>query len=231
VQISSALGSLWQTAQRRKVAFLSVFPRPQVGFGAVLLVHQIYTHLYYFLPFNAEKLDNASAVAGCGQLMLMRSDDLRALGGFGRLRSSTHDGLKLARIFKQSGQSVLNVDGGEAFANLMYENFRSAFRGFSRNSFEATNSIVNTLAISALLFWVFVLPFVLFPVLLLHPAWLAAFLLMLYGQYRIARELELGMSHVALTPVKALASIGVHLWGATRARLKIGTKWRGRIIS
>ena len=226
----TSLAALWHSASAQSFGFFSVFPRPDVGLAASLLVHQIYTHLYYFLPYNAERLENSSAVAGCGQIMLMRTQSLRELGGFESLKDSTHDGLKLARLFRRSGARVVCVDGAHEWSCKMYPDFVAAFRGFSRNSYEATQSLPATVAICGLLLWIFVLPYLMLPFVMMNPIWALSFLITILGQLLLARELELGTAHVVLTPVKALASVGVHVWGAVRSHLKISSSWHGRPV-
>jgi len=77
---------------------------------------------------------------------------------------------------------------------------------------------------------VFVLPFILLPFLWLNPLWLMSFLILLYGQYAVARRFDLGWEHVALAPVKGAASIAVHAWGAIRELASVPTEWSGRAL-
>ncbi len=224
-----SLASLYLTAQ--DYTFTSVLPQAQVGASAALLVNQIYTHLYYFLPFNYERWKSSAAVSGSGQLMLVNVKALRDLGGMQGLSRSTHDGLKLARLFKENKKSVQHLDGKAFFTCRYYENFSQAFKALSRNAYEGTGNYGVSLAICGLLFWVFVLPFVIFPFLLLNPLWLGAFFFMLYGQFRMAEAFDLGLRHVLLTPVMASASIGVHLWSLSQDLLKLQSEWRGRVLT
>jgi glycosyltransferase involved in cell wall biosynthesis len=228
-----AVASIWETGKAHAAGrggFFTVFPRPQVGLGAGLLVHQIHTHLFYFLPYFAKEWGLRSAVAGCGQVMLASVEALQEIGGFERIRGSTHDGLQLARAFSAERLPVDFADGGVFVSCRTYAGFADAFRGFSRNSFEGFGSPVAAVAVSAALFWVFVFPFVLAPFFVLNPVFAVAFLALLAAQWKMASDFGFGWSHVPLTPVKAGASIAVHLWSLTRAKLGIPQIWHGRKV-
>ena len=225
---NDSLSALWE--QRLESGFVSVFPRITSRFMTSLLTHQIPIHLYYFLPANFESLSMPTAMAGCGQVMLVEKSSLNQLAAFAVLKGSTHDGLKLARLFKALRRPVCFVDGGGFFESQVYENPLAAFRGFTRNSFEATNSLFVTTGIAATLLWVFVTPFILFPFLWVNPVFVIALVYFLYGQWRLSRELELGAAHLAMVPLKALGAAGVHGWGALRSKFGLVTHWHGRQI-
>ncbi|NCN27344.1 glycosyltransferase [bacterium] len=230
----NALKSLYVDAmpflEKRKCNFVSVFPKPDVKGSTALVVDQIYMHLFFFLPFFWEKMKSASAVAGCGQVMLINVEELKRRGFLSLISGSTHDGLQLARCFKGLDGSAPFFDGSAAFSCAYYPNLSAAFKGLSRNSWEADGNIGVSLVVSSLLFWNFVLPYVLLPFLLWNPAFLAAFLAMLWAQLRLAEELGLNRSHVFLAPVKAMAAIGVHLWSPLRLKLGLDQQWKGRAV-
>ncbi len=250
---SCSLASLWQAySLRSKKGMASVFPKLRGTQGSAhLLLDQVYTQLYYFLPSVRYRkifeggLENLirlfpeagfssrieGAVAATGQVFLASKKDLESLNPWARIRLTTHDGLKLARIFEKAGLDVHTFDGAQVFDCQMYKNFSEAFKGFSRNSFEALGeSRAAVLFISGLLFWVFVVPYIFWPFFLANPFWLVAFLYFLYGQYQLASEMKLGMDHLALAPVKSASSVGVHLWGMVRSELGIKTLWKGREV-
>lgn len=223
-------GWSFQKERGAKNGFVSVFPGITDRGTAALLSDQIPLHLYYFLPFFRRKFHMPDAVAGCGQFMLIDVEEFRELGGYARLRHSTHDGLKLARLYSNNGFPVHWLDGQKTLSASMYRNFQEAFRGFSRNSFEADASLPVAFVISGLLFWTFVLPYVLWPFFLANPLWLLSFLYFLYGQHKLAKEMSWSGDRLLTTPVRSMASVGVHLWGAVQAKLSVKTQWRGRIL-
>lgn len=228
---SWSLASLWDAYSRRgRQGLASVFPKLKGGDSAHLLLDQVYTHLYYFLPYIRHQTPIRGAVAATGQVMLVAKSSLEELNAWGRIRSTTHDGLQLARIFDQARMSVFAFDGVKQFECLMYSDFVEAFKGFSRNSFEALGSRVGVTAIAGILLWGFVLPYVLWPFFMANPFWLVSFLYFLYGQYKLAESFDLGWSHMLLSPVKSLSSVGVHLWGMARKDLGLGIEWKGREV-
>lgn len=227
----NAIGAFYHQSRALGEGFASVFPKYEVPFGASLLVSQIRTHLHYLMPFNADQLPTTTAVAGCGQVMLLHVPTLRELGSFDPIKSTTHDGLKLARMFKAADKPVTTFDGTEGFVCHLYQSFPEAFQGFSRNAWEASGSIIVVAIISSVLIWVFVVPFVFAPLFLIDPFFAAAFVFFLYGQYQMARTFEQSPFEVASAPIRALASVGVHGWGALRHYCGLGTNWKGRLIS
>jgi hypothetical protein len=133
-------------------------------------------------------------------------------------------------LYQGAGKKVFTLDAVDVFSVKMYRNFSEAFKGFTRNSYEADSSLPVALGLSALLFWGFVLPYVLWPILLLNPFWAASFVFYLYGQKKLAHEMKWSTSSLMLMPVKGLASVGVHLWGAYRSLVGVEMVWRGRKI-
>ena len=226
-----ALSSLWnEWGLLKQSGFLSVFPRATCDEGAGFLVHQIQTHLLYLLPSWEIKQFADRAVAGCGQVMLAETEALRNLGAFDRLFYSTHDGLMLARLFKHNLFNVRHVDGGDFFTSDYYPDFGSAFLGFSRNDFEATETWGVVIGLCLVFALVFIYPFLNFWSVLFHPLWTLAFASMLVLQYQIAVAYRFPLTHVILTPVKASASIGVHLWSFARRLLQLKTIWKDRAV-
>jgi glycosyltransferase involved in cell wall biosynthesis len=228
-----SLGILYREfLTRGKGHFVSVFPRLTGNFGAKLLLDQVAFHLHYFLPFNAEKLPTKDAVAATGQIMMASVQDLLDMNAFGRIRGSTHDGLKLARLYSNSGKSVTVFDGQNLFDCLMYPDFKSSFIGFSRNALEAYgNSPLVIAGMTALVFWIFVLPFFIWPLMLADPAFLTSFFLVIFGQVLLAKEFNLGLTSVLSTPIKGLSTVGVNVWSVAGKAFRAKTQWKGRLLN
>ncbi len=228
-----SLGILYREYQKRGArGFFSVFPKIVGPFGAKLLTDQVSFHLNYFLPFNADRLPTRSAVAATGQIMLARVDELEELKAFPRVRGSTHDGLKIARVYSGSGKPVVTFDGQNLFECEMYRGFVESFKGFSRNALEAYgNSRIAILGMSALVFWIFVLPYFLWPMMLLDPAFLASFLLVLFGQAILAKEYKMSLSSFASTPFRGVATIAVNSWSVGSNLLGVQMNWKGRLLA
>jgi len=231
---SRALFSLYQEAKalrQGRYSFATVFPRPKASKDASLLVNQVFVHLYYLLPYNWKTAHTGNSATGCSQVMFVNAPKLREYKFLDQISFSTHDGLRLARLFKQKEKFVNYFDGGAFFQSEYYSNLFNAFKGFSRNSFEADASILRTLGVTALLFWAFVLPFIFLPFAIINPCWIGALFIILWGQYRLMQELDLDPLFIATTPVAATLSCVVHLWSTLKSRLDLKEEWHGRLLA
>jgi hypothetical protein len=228
-----SLGTLYQEFSLRKGSQLvSVFPKLRGNFSAHLLLDQVAFHLNYFLPFSVEKLPTKSAVAATGQILLAKTKDLRDLNAFGRIRGTTHDGLQLARVFSNSGRNVVSFDGQNLFECFMYSDLPQAFQGFSRNALEAYgNNKTLMIAMSGMVFWIFVMPYFIWPLMLADPAFLVSFLMVLLGQLMLAQQYKMSMASVLSAPLKSTASVAVNIWSLARPMLRMQTQWKGRLLN
>jgi hypothetical protein len=91
-----------------------------------------------------------SFAAANGQFMLFRSDIYRLFQPHERLKNSMVEDIRIARYFKEKREKVacLAVDSGVQCR--MYQGFKDAVNGFSKNVFE----FFGNSAILALLFWI-----------------------------------------------------------------------------
>jgi hypothetical protein len=60
-----------------------------------------------------------------------------AIGGHGAIRGILHDGIALARLFRERGHDTEIVDGAPLATCRMYEGFGPAWAGFIKNAREA----------------------------------------------------------------------------------------------
>ncbi len=73
---------------------------------------------------------------GVGAFLLMRRDDLRALGGYARLRGTLVEDLRMAQLFKRNGRAIHIAVGRDLFHTRMYDGWREMFEGLARTAFE-----------------------------------------------------------------------------------------------
>lgn len=228
-----ALFSLSEEAlplKQNKYSFASIFPRSKAPLDASLLVNQIFVQLYYFLPARWNESQLMSMSTGSGHVMVINAHKLREYNFLDKISDSTHDGLRLAQLFKAKERAVAFFDGGAFFQSTYYPSLTSAFKGLSRSVFEDKRSKWATLAFSVIVFWAFVLPFIFLPFAILNPCWIAALFVILWGQYRLMQELDLEPLFVATTPVAATMLCLVHLWSAVKHNMEIQEEWRGRLL-
>lgn len=124
-------------------ALLSAFPRQETGTWLekwlIPLMHYV---LLCYLPFNRMRRSTSPGFAsGCGQLFLTRQSDYQTAGTHQAIAASRHDGIKLPRLFRQSGLSTDVVDGSEIATCRMYHNAGQVVRGVLKNASEGIANV------------------------------------------------------------------------------------------
>jgi hypothetical protein len=224
-------------ARAETVDFASAFPRQITATaGEAVLVPLIYLVLLSYLPMRLVRTHPLPSLsAGCGQLMLARRDAYLAAGGHRAVRGTLHDGLLLARRMKATGHAIAVFDGADIAACRMYHGFRSAWRGFARNAYEALGSPAALLAMTALNAGLFVLPFAALPMSIATQGlgvasaiWGASVAIALGIRTRLAVRFGAPAWTVIATPVAVLAMIGVQWTSFVNHIARRPVIWRGR---
>jgi hypothetical protein len=117
---------------------LSAFPRQETGTWLekwlIPLMHYV---LLCYLPFARMRQSTSPGFAsGCRQLFLTRQSDYQIAGTHQAIASSRHDGIKLPRLYRQSGLSTDVVDGSRIATCRMYHNAGQVVRGVLKNASE-----------------------------------------------------------------------------------------------
>jgi hypothetical protein len=225
-----ALASVLSAARQERSDFFSIFPQQITTGSTDLFVDHVFTTLLHLLPMQfVPKAAYPSAVAGCGQMQVITRSALNRIGGYASLRESLHDGLHCARLVKRSGAGVGFAYGAELVSCEMYPSFREAWRGFTRNAFQASGSFLALVLTSAILLGAFVAG----PLLLLcgSPAALVVLTptVALYLHFAfIARTFDLRPDFVLRLPLSVMLSTAVLWWSSIKNKLGIRTTWRGR---
>lgn len=82
-----------------------------------------------------------------GAFILMRTAELRALGGYERLRKTVVEDLRTAELFKHHGRKIHFVPARGLLTTRMYASNRELFEGLSRSAFEGAGfSLLKVLA-------------------------------------------------------------------------------------
>lgn len=126
-------------ALRKEVQFLSLTPEVQMQSWTEKVVLPAFGFLLFMLfPLRLVNDPRRQRAMAAGAFLLMRHDDLRALGGYARLRDTLIEDLRMADLFKRNGRrTYLGVTRG-VFHTRMYENWREVFEGLSRSAWEGT---------------------------------------------------------------------------------------------
>jgi Glycosyl transferase family 2 len=217
-------------AQARGVGLVSAVPRQIIGsLGELLTVPTINLLLLGYLPISGMRSSiNPGFGAACGQLMLVEKNAYRASGGHAAIRSLIHDGIQLARLFRQNGFMTDLLPGERLATCRMYTRFIDAWNGFAKNAHEGMAKPVALPVWSVLLAGGHVLPFALLPFAPPWPVGLAA-LLSLFARTLVTLAGRENPLSIPLHPFTILTSLAIQ-WSVL---LRIGGQrragWKGRL--
>lgn len=124
-------------AQRKNVQFLSLTPEIEMQSRAEKVVLPAFGFmLFSMFPLRLVNSPRSSRALAAGAFLLMRHDDLKALGGYARLRDTLIEDLRMANLFKRNGRRIyLGVSRG-VFYTRMYANWQQVFEGLARSAWE-----------------------------------------------------------------------------------------------
>jgi chlorobactene glucosyltransferase len=133
----SLLRQAVELALRKNVQFLSLTPELEMQSWAEKVVLPAFGFLLFMLfPLRMVNHPRRSRAMAAGAFLLMRHNDLAALGGYARLRDTLIEDLRMAELFKRNGRrTYLGVTRG-VFYTRMYENWREVFEGLARSAWE-----------------------------------------------------------------------------------------------
>jgi hypothetical protein len=119
-------------------SLVSGFPRQLTGTTLEwLLLPLIHFVLLGFLPIvRMRRGTDPSFAAGCGQFLMVRADHYFACGGHTQIRRTMHDGLRLPKLFRQSGYRTDLADITHHATCRMYNNASQVWSGLAKNATE-----------------------------------------------------------------------------------------------
>jgi hypothetical protein len=212
------------------IAYASGVPRQITAtFAEKLIVPLINFLLVAFLPIAAMRRDiNPGYGAGCGQLVVVRAQDYRTVGGHAAIRRTLHDGLMLPRLFREKGLATDLFDGTEVATCHMYSGCTEVWRGFGKNAREGLATI------RALPLWTIILglgqiaPYVLLAIGIAPIISLTAALVSLATRLLITGRTRGSWLGAACHPLGILALLAIQWAALARGLLKQPSLWRGR---
>jgi chlorobactene glucosyltransferase len=240
----SLLRQAVELAQRKNVQFLSLTPEVTMQSWAEKVVLPAFGFLLFMLfPLRLVNDHRSSRAMAAGAFLLMRHEDLVALGGYARLRDTLIEDLRMAELFKRNGRRIyLGVTRG-VFYTQMYENWHEVFEGLARSAWEGTGCslkkvLAGVVAGSALA----VLPWV--SLVVLWAAHLSTGAPLLHNPVFIAAAAASAASTVIYCPVVVFAGLSplytftlplaslfystVSVVSAFRSLTGPGLRWKGR---
>jgi len=234
-----AIGRAFAFASESRAKLVSTFPCQITGTaGESLIVPMIFYLLIGYLPFKRMRTTlSPSASAACGQFILAERTAYFKAGGHAAIRGSMHDGVKLPRLFRKAGHKTDLFDGTTLCQVRMYTGFGQTWRGFAKNAYEGLGSIGLLVFLTLLHLAVHLLPWILFPVLLVlgdaGPALaLAAIVILLQMAQRLLLTHRFGHS-AALAPLHpvSIALLTMIQWHSYVLHRNAGRFWKGRTLS
>ncbi len=236
---SDAIGRALAFAHQTQAGLVSTFPRQITGtLGEALIVPMIFYLLIGYLPFKSMRRTlSTSASAACGQFILTERQAYFESGGHAAIRDSMHDGVKLPRLFRKAGHRTDIFDGTALCQVRMYTGFTQTWRGFAKNAYEGLGSTGLLVFLTMLHLAVHIVPWLLFPVLVLAgdagPALaIAGIVILQQVSQRLLLTRQFGHS-AALAPLHpfSIALLTIIQWYSFVLHRNSGRSWKGRTMS
>jgi hypothetical protein len=135
----SAAAALVSHAAATETPMVSAVPRQIMEtLGERLTVPSINLLMLGYLPVALMRTrPDPSLGAACGQMLLAEREAYFGVGGHEAIRTRIHDGLQLARVFREKGYRTDVVAGAGLATCRMYRGFAEAWAGFAKNAHEA----------------------------------------------------------------------------------------------
>jgi len=221
-----AAAALAAHAAARRIALVSGVPRQVIGSaGEALAVPAINLLLLGYLPGAGRAFSrHAALAAACGQLVLCERAAYEGVGGHAAVRGVLHDGLALARLFRERGHRTEVVDGAPLAACRMYRGFAEAWAGFLKNAREGMATPLGLPVWTVLLAGAHLWPWMLLPA----PPAIAALALVLGLRAAITLRAREPWWTVPLHPLTVLVALAIQWWAMARWLAGRPAGWKGR---
>jgi cellulose synthase/poly-beta-1,6-N-acetylglucosamine synthase-like glycosyltransferase len=231
----AAAAAMVAHARTAGAGLVSAVPRQIMGsLGEAVTVPMINFLLLAYLPMAMmrAKLD-PSLGAACGQMLLVEREAYFRCGGHQAIRAYLHDGIKLARLMRESGIATDLVRGADLATCRMYAAFTEAWGGFSKNAHEGMATVRALPVWTLLLFGGHVLPALLALLALggLAPMGLSflALAVSLATRFSITLHGREPLWTVPLHPVTVGVALAIQWAALLRTRKGRPATWRGRL--
>jgi len=126
-------------ALERGVQFLSIVPELEFGSFWERVVLPAFSFLITSIfPLHQVNDPASSRALAAGAFILMKREDLNALGGYARLRNVLIEDVRLADLFKHHGRRIYLAASRGLLHTRMYSSGGEMFEGLSRSAFEGS---------------------------------------------------------------------------------------------
>jgi glycosyltransferase involved in cell wall biosynthesis len=221
-----AAAAMAEHSATKTISMVSGVPRQIIrSIGEGLTVPFINFLLICYLPFGGRAAQRkASLAAACGQLILVERRAYEAIGGHTAIKGVLHDGIALARRFREKGYDTEIVDGTPLATCRMYDNFGHAWGGFIKNAREGMATPVGLPIWTVLLAGAHLWPWALLPS---GEAVLTIFLMFALRAAVTWRTGEPWWT-VPLHPLTVLVALAIQWTALVRSALGLKAGWKGR---
>lgn len=213
-----------------KLHMIACFPTQIIkSFGEWLVVPLMNYLLLAFLPLRKVYLsEKRSFIAANGQFLLIVKDVYKKIGGHLRVANKIVEDMEIARQAKKSGFKLMTFLGEDSITCRMYDGFKPAFSGFTKNFFPGFNitPVIFTLFL-VFVFTAFFLPFLL---VFMNSYFILVVLIILMGRLAISVSSKQNiLINILLHPAQMFWMIAIGVNSVYRTKTK-KLKWKGRSI-
>ena len=138
-----------EAAASRHLDLLSLAPRQELkSFAERLMLPCGLILLSLVQNLRQVQASSSADVTATGQFMLIRRDAYEALGGHAAVSNAICEDLEFARRLKQSGRTVLLMDGAEVVSTHMYSGWQTLWPGLAKNLVDTFGGPAMTLGVT-----------------------------------------------------------------------------------
>lgn len=217
-----------QREQRQFVSIMADLRRTSFWDRLLLPAFVYYFKLLY--PFALSNAPSRWVAAGAGGCILMDTELLERIGGFGSLRDALIDDCALARRVKRAGGRTWIGLSHDVVSLRPYGSFASIQQMVARSAFTQLGYSTTVLLLVTVLFlWAYGVPLVLLGAPQLWPcAWIALAAMML-GYLPTLRYYRMPLWWALLLPLGAGLYLGMTWRSALRYWRGVRSQWKGRV--
>lgn len=220
--LPNACARMLSEAERRKLTFLSCWPRFEMHTWAERVLMPMLNFVVFSIfpgPLSPWRCDASLGLAH-GACILVERDAYARVGGHGAVRNEIFEDTRMAQLWRLGGERGLCLDGSTVVKVRMYSSFEEIWRGFTKNFYLAFRHPVNFWIFLLLHFSVFLLPFLGF-------SWRAAAVVLLLRAV-LAMRFGQGWWSVLAHPFTEAVVLAIGIGSWRRARSREGVAWKGR---
>jgi chlorobactene glucosyltransferase len=206
------------------------------NWGERLIVPTIYLMMAMVFPFflikSSKFARNSFAI---GMYMMYRKQTLTDIGGFAVVKNEINEDIMMARIFKKHQKITTFIDAKSMITTNMYNSFKAAYRGISKNIFPAADkNIFESTLIVVLIFAIFLLPILLFTESLLigvvNYKLLLPIMLMLCMWFLVLMNRQHPVIYTLTCPIMMAILLCITITSTKKIAFGKGVLWKDRFV-